>query len=76
MKICQKCKNTDRVLKETNSERTIKDHCERSYGNIGKIISLRALFRFLSVNSKKKIPAQCVKNYGRKELKQWQSEDF
>ena len=41
-------------MKETNSERTIKDRCERSYGNIGKIIALRALFRCLSVNAKKK----------------------
>ena len=44
----------DRVVKETNSERTIKDHCERSYGNVGKIIALRALYRCLSVNAKKK----------------------
>ena len=39
---------TDRVVKETNSEHTIKDRCERSYGNIGKIIAQRALFRCLS----------------------------
>ena len=25
-------------MKETNSERTIKERCERSYGNVGKII--------------------------------------
>ena len=56
-------------MKETNSERTIKEHCERSCGNIGKMIALRALFRFLSYNAKKKIQAQRVKNYGHKELR-------
>ena len=55
-------------MKETNSKRTIKDRCERSYGNKGKIIALWVLFRCLRVNAKKKIPARRVKNYGRKEL--------
>ena len=57
-------------MKETNSERTIKERCERSCGNMGKMIFLRALFRCLSYKAKKKIPAQCVKNYGHKELGQ------
>ena len=50
-------------MKETNSEHTIKDRCERSCGNIGKMIALRELFRCLSYNAKKQIPAQLVKNY-------------
>ena len=57
-------------MKETNSERTIKELCELSCGNIGKMIALRALFWCLSYNAKKKIPAQRVKNYGHKELKE------
>ena len=40
-------------MNETNSERTIKERCERSCGNIGKMIALRALFRCLSYNAKK-----------------------
>ena len=54
-------------MKETNSERTIKECCERSCGNIGKMITLRALFRCLSYNGKK-VPAQRAKNYGHQEL--------
>ena len=42
-------------MKETNSERTIKDRCECSYGHIiGKIIALWALFWCLSVGARKK----------------------
>ena len=41
-------------MKGTNSERTIKERCERSCGNIGKMIALSALFRCLSYNAKKK----------------------
>ena len=48
-------------MKETNSERTNKDCCERSYGNIGKIIALWALFRCLSVNAKKNSCTACEK---------------
>ena len=53
------CENPLEVQKhgpssEKNSEHTVKDRCERSYGNIGKIIALRELFRCLSVNGKKK----------------------
>ena len=54
-------------MKETNSERTIKERCDRFCGNIGKMIALRALFRCLSYNGEKKIPAH-VKNYGHNEL--------
>ena len=56
-------------MKETNSKRTIKERCERSCGNIGKMIALRALFRYFIM--RKKIPAQRVKNYGHKELIRW-----
>ena len=42
-------------MKETNNERTIKERCERSCGNIGKTIALWALFQCLSYNAKKKV---------------------
>ena len=56
-------------MKEANSERSIKERCERSCGNIGKMIALQALFWCLSYNAKK-ILAQRVENYGHKELSQ------
>ena len=47
-------------MKETNSERTIKEGCELSYGNMGKIIDAVSVLPVFK--RKKKIPARRVKN--------------
>ena len=48
-------------MKEINSERTIKERCERSCGNIGKMIALRELFLCLYYNAKKKFLHKVLK---------------